>query len=103
MAHDPLKNAKAPPSPFAMPDYRLSLDAKVAQLDSEAARASLLSQQANEQGDLYVLNSVVLAVAMFFAGMAQQFKKPAVRASILGVGLTICVAGLYRIATYPVA
>jgi hypothetical protein len=49
MAHDPLNNAKAPPSPFALPDYRLSLDAKVAQLDSEAAHASLLSHQANER------------------------------------------------------
>jgi hypothetical protein len=49
-----------------------------------------------------VLNGVILALALFFAGIAPRFQWVWVRATISGIGLLVLIYALYILVTAPV-
>lgn len=73
LATQPRINPEAPPGPFQMPEYRVSLAERAAQLEEEAANLFEKGKAANEHSDDYVLNAVILASVLFLAGIAPRF------------------------------
>ncbi len=103
IATRPLKNPAAPPTPFAMPQYKLAARAQSERLDAEAAafsaRVGLYIQRASN----YVLGVVLFASALFFAGMSTKLTAPRLRIAMLGIGCSIFLLTALWIATSPVS
>jgi len=95
-------NLESPRAPFQLPEYKVSLLEKSEQLEQDAKQTFKQGEAANETGDHYVLYAVVLASAMFFAGLAPQFPRVGLRLTFLVMSTVMCVFGLYRIALSPV-
>jgi hypothetical protein len=71
--------------------------------DAKAAAATARSEQAGVNGDAYTVNTLLMAAALFLAGVTTSFKTIMVRILLLGIAaLTLCYAGA-RLITLPVA
>jgi hypothetical protein len=99
----PLKNADAPPTPFAMPQYRLEARTEAERLDAQAeghaAQVLLYIQRASN----YVLGVVLFASALFFAGMSTKLASPRLRLAMLLIGCSVFLITAIWIATSPVS
>jgi hypothetical protein len=102
LATQPLQNPDAPPSPFQMPEYQVSLAEQALQLEEEAGRLFEEGKKANEHGDQYVLNTVLLASVLFLAGIAPRFDWPPLVVIILVAAAILLVVGLYGLSTLPI-
>lgn len=102
-AMDPLRNPQAPPTPFRLPQYRVHESLRAADLAKEADRLFDLGRQANQQGDNYVLTSVVLSSVLFLGGIASNFDRRAVRGGMMTIAAILLAIGLHNIVTFPVA
>jgi hypothetical protein len=99
----PDENPDAPPTPFAMPQYRLASTANAERLD-QAAEASSASVATNiQRATNYVLGVVLFAVALFFAGMSTKLQSPALRRTLLVLGFLLFAGTAVWIATFPVS
>lgn len=103
IATRPLTNPDALPSPFDQPEYRLAASARAQQLEGESSVAFERGTQANQIGDRYVFTTVLLALALFFAGIADRFSWLAVKGALLGIGLLLLLTGIASIARYPIS
>jgi len=102
LAADPFGNAKAPGTPFAMPQYKLEAQVQADGLETTAAAASQQAKDANQHADNYMLAVVLFATALFFAGISAKLHSVRARAAILAIGCAIFLSGLIWIATLPV-
>jgi hypothetical protein len=103
MATRPDQNPDAPPTPFAMPEYRLAATANAERLD-QAAEASSASVATNiQRATNYVLGVVLCSVALFFAGMSTKLQSPALRKSLLVLGSLLFAGTVAWMATFPVS
>jgi hypothetical protein len=98
----PLRTPGAPPTPFAMPEYRLAAAAEADRLDAESERLAAEVRRDIQRSSNYVLGVVLCAVALFFAGMSTRLRTPAVRVAMLAVGWVIFAGALIWVATSPV-
>jgi hypothetical protein len=103
IATKPLKTAGAPPTPFAMPQYRLDAEAEAARLDQNAEELSAQVRRNIQRASNYVLGVVLFAVALFFAGMSTKLTAPVLRKTMLAVGYVIFLGTAVWIATSPVS
>jgi hypothetical protein len=73
LAQDPVNNPDAPISPFIMPEYVLQQQVEADRL--EALYNEILDQavEASNTSSQYLLTTVILALALFFAGLATRF------------------------------
>ncbi len=103
IATRPLKNADAPPTPFAMPQYKLAARAQSERLEAQsdmfAGRVLVNIQRASN----YVLAVVLFASALFFAGMSTKLTAPKLRVAMLTVGCVLFLGTAVWIATSPVS
>ncbi|MFG3339510.1 hypothetical protein [Glycomyces sp. NPDC048151] len=67
--HPPIDPA-APATPFVMPEYTLASEQAEAELVAEAEAATQRAHEDNQRSDNYVFMAVILALALFFAGVA---------------------------------
>lgn len=102
LATRPWDNAAAPSSPFVLPEYRSELSDRAIELEQAAEAASDTARDANEQGDEYVLTTVIFSAALFFTGIAAHFSKFRVRVALLSIAGLMVLVGLVQLATYPV-
>lgn len=102
LASRPLARADALPSPFDQPEYRLAATSEAQRLEADASAAFEQGTQANQIGDDYVFNAVLLALALFFAGIVNRFSWLVVKGVLLGMGLLLLLIGLLSIARFPV-
>jgi hypothetical protein len=102
LATRPFASRSAPPTPFAMPQYRLRAAAQASRLEATAAAASESAKRANEHADGYMLAVVLFALALFFAGISAKLHSLPARASILALGCVVFIGTLIWIATLPV-
>lgn len=102
LALDPFNNPNAPPGPLFMPQYASSAADDATRLEAEATRAFEHGQQANEQGDAYVLNTVFLAMVLFLTAIADRFAWNLLRAIILAFALAMLMYGLFNLTVYPI-
>jgi hypothetical protein len=101
-AAHPMKTPGSAPTPFLLPEYQLESEERATKLEAEAVQAFSEGQVANEHSDAYVLNSVVLALVLLFAGISNQFNSPIVKVALLCIAIALGAVAFSRIATYPV-
>jgi hypothetical protein len=102
LATDPFNNPNAPPGPLFMPQYKLSLQEKANQLETQATKAFEAGLAAAEQSDDYILNTVLLATVLFLTAIAERFDWNWVRAIILVFALGMLLFCIYHLFTYPI-
>jgi len=102
LATEPLRNAGAPETPFAMPQYRLAAQTEADRLEKTAAAASERAKDANRRADDYMLAVVLCATALFFAGISAKLRDSRARGAILGLGGVALIAAAIWLATLPV-
>ncbi len=102
VATKPAQNPDAPASPFAMPEYQVSLITESERLVQEAEKTFEEGQAANEISDAYVRNTVILASVLFLAGISSRFKSFPLRLAIILLGLALLAFGLFNLLTYPI-
>jgi hypothetical protein len=98
----PLKNPDAPPTPFAMPNYKLAASAQADRLSAKAEAAGADARESNQRSDNYVLAVVLFAAALFFAGISTKLSSPRYKLWIIGLGYVIFLGTLAWVATFPV-
>lgn len=99
----PVENPDAPPTPFAMPEYRLASTAEAERLDQAAAVSSAAVSTNIQHATNYVLGVVLFSVALFFAGMSTKLQTPVPRKSLLVLGCLLFLGTVSWIATFPVS
>jgi len=99
----PVENPDAPPTPFAMPEYRLATTAEAERLDQAAAVASAAVSTNIQHATNYVLGVVLFSVSLFFAGMSTKLQTPVPRKSLLVLGCLLFLGTVSWIATFPVS
>ena len=102
IATRPLKNPKAPLTPFAMPQYRLAARAEAESLDAEAEAYAAQARRNIQRASNYVLGVVLFASALFFAGISTKLASPRIRVAMLGLGCAVFLLTGIWIATSPV-
>jgi hypothetical protein len=103
IASKPLKNPDAPPTPFAMPEYRLAATDEAERLTRKAEAATARAKVDNQRSDNYVLAVVLFASALFFAGISTKLDRFRYRTAIVGLGYVIFLGTVIWLATFPVS
>ena len=98
----PFENPDAPPTPFAMPEYRLKATQEADRLEATAAAASERAKEANERADNYMLAVVLFASSLFFAGFSTKLQSQLATTLSLVLGATVFLLGLVWIVTMPI-
>lgn len=95
-----------PGTPMDSPDY----DAMASEGTALAVRANDLADeeiakaaQANQTGDNFVLVTVIMAMVLFFAGIATRFGDRRVRRGLVGLAGVLLVGGTLFMLTQPVS
>jgi hypothetical protein len=102
LATKPLTKAAAPPTPFAMAQYRLKASGEADRLETAAAADSEQAKNANERADNYMLALVLFASALFFAGISTKLQSVKARTAVLGLGCALFLGTVIWVATFPV-
>ncbi|HUU74701.1 MAG TPA: hypothetical protein VMW63_01275 [Methanoregulaceae archaeon] len=95
-SNDP-KNPIPAGSPFDLPEYALSKYDESIRLEEEATAAFNKGKDANENGDFYILNTVLFAIVLFFCGVYSKWESIKIRIGILLVALLICTLAFYSL------
>ena len=103
LATEPLTNADAPPTPFAMDDYQLQAHRDVERLDAEEQVTAAVVRRNIQRAGNYVLGVVLFAVALFFAGMSTKLRGAGTRKVLLVVGCIVFAGTAAWIASFPVS
>jgi hypothetical protein len=103
LATKPVQTPGAPPTPFAMSEYKLAAAADADRLDAEADVLAGEVRQSIQRSTNYVLGVVLCAVALFFAGISTKLGAPGLRMGMVGLGWAIYLVAVVWIATSPVS
>ncbi len=101
LATEPRTNPDAPPHPFAMDEYQVAEDTLAARAAVESEAKWAEARQADENGDRFVLLTVIFASVLFFGGIEQKFTDRNVRKGILVVGSLLFLGGVVAMLNYP--
>jgi hypothetical protein len=102
VATRPLKNRRAPLTPFAMPQYRLAEQTKSNLLQEDAEQWAARARAYVQRSTNYVLGVVLFAAALFFAGMSAKLPSRRIRIVLLCLGVAVFVGSVAWIASSPV-
>lgn len=100
------KQIRAGGTPVNLLEDQAYLDELLGPYRETQAKAQAHASSADEAGrvgDLYVLSTVLLAVALFFAGVTATFRSPTLRLALLAACLLIVLLSVGRLADLPVA
>ena len=100
---DPFEDPSAPPSPFAMDEYRLAATQEADELSATAEASAELARTYIQRATNYVLGVVLFATSLFFAGISTKLNSTRLRGVILGVGCLVFVSAASWIATFPIS
>ena len=103
IATQPLVNADAPPTPFAMPEYQVAARQEADRLDSAAEDSSAAVSANIQRASNYVLTVVLYAIVLFFAGMSTKLANRRLRWVMTIAGSIVLVCTLAWVATFPVS
>ena len=101
-ATDPFSDPAAPPTPFAMDEYRSEAATEAERLDAEGELHSAAVRRDVQRAGNYVLGVVLFAVTLFFAGMSTRLGGRGARTAMLVIGCVVFVGAVAWIATFPV-
>ncbi|MCK9793473.1 hypothetical protein M1843_06925 [Isoptericola sp. 4D.3] len=101
LATDPLHVDTAPRTPFLMPEYRLEAQERAeAELD-RAEGLSDVARRANQNGDNYVLTSILFASVALFAALSTKLVHGTARRGLLGVAAVLFVVSTVVVLCFP--
>jgi hypothetical protein len=103
IATKPLKNATAPLTPFAMPQYKLAAQEQADRLEREADAWAAKARANVGRSTNYVLCVVLFAAALFFAGMSAKLPDRRIRVVLLSFGIAVFLGTIVWLATFPVS
>ena len=101
VALDPLNNVDAPLSPFDLDNYQVLELEDAARLAEEADAFVTESREARDNAQSYTIALVLLAAAIFFAGISTKFSAFRARMLILGLGAALFVGTTIWIGVLP--
>lgn len=96
--HDP----RAPPSPFAMRQYKPHLKVQAAAMGRQADQLFADGQRANAISDSFVQATVLLALALFLGGIGQTFRRLTLKLMVTVLAACACAAGIVRLVALPI-
>jgi hypothetical protein len=102
LASDPLTDADAPATPFAMDEYQLQARTDAERFDAQAETFAAAVRRNVQRAANYVLGVVLFAVALFLAGMSAKLRSPGPRKVLLAVSSLVIVGTVVWIATFPI-
>ncbi|MGE3600830.1 MAG: hypothetical protein AB7N70_35370, partial [Dehalococcoidia bacterium] len=82
-------------------EYINDLLSKPRELEDEAQRLSVEAERASRIGDDYILVTVILATALFFAGTASSLSSIPLRIALLSIATLSLAVGAARLASLP--
>lgn len=103
LATAPLTSPTAPPTPFAMPEYKIAARAEAESLDAQAAKQAAVVADDIQRASNYVLTVVLYAVVLFFAGMSTKVAARRLRWLMIGTAYLLMAATIGWLATFPVS
>ena len=87
--------------PFKPPRYKLAALEKSNELAAQADEATQAANRANERSDLFVLHTVLFAIALFFLGSSSSARHKGVRRAMLIVGALSLVLSTISMGRLP--
>jgi hypothetical protein len=103
LATRPLKNPKAPLTPFAMPQYTSEARQEAERLEAQADTWAATARRNVQRSTNYVLGVVLFAAALFFAGMSTKLPSARLRVAMLAIGAVVFLGTLAWIAVSPIS
>jgi hypothetical protein len=103
LATRPLRNAEAPLTPFAMPEYRLAARTEAERLDARGEVLAADVRRDIQRSTNYVLGVVLFAVSLFFAGVSTRVSAASARKSLVIVGWIVFAGAAVWVATSPIS
>ena len=101
LATDPFTNAKAPPGPTYMRQYKQPQLALSAALDTKATQDYTLGVQAGSNADNYIRDTIYLATILFLIGISGHFRFIRIRVALVSLGGLMMILAIVEIATSP--
>jgi hypothetical protein len=86
-------------TPFTEPQYVIPDAVRADALSAEADHQLAVSERASSMRDKYVVVALVLALVLFFAGIATKFRNPKLQAALVALALSCALFGIVRIVT----
>lgn len=102
LATRPLRNPDAPATPFEMAEYRRETRIKADRLNALADREATIALEDNGHSDRYVFTTVILASALFFAGVSMKVDERSTRMLMNAVAGSILLLALGLLLSFPV-
>jgi hypothetical protein len=99
LAARPFTDRAAAPTPFATASYRLKATAQAEALERRAAAASDRAKAANQRADDFMLLVVLLASALFFAGISLKLRSRDLRIVLLALSAVVFLTAAVWMAT----
>jgi hypothetical protein len=84
-----------------MEEYQVAEDALAVSAAAESEAKWAEARRADENGDRFVLLTVIFASVLFFGGIEQKFTDRNVRMGILVVGSLLFLGGVIAMLNYP--
>ncbi|MGH3457699.1 hypothetical protein [Aeromicrobium sp.] len=103
IALDPLTNADAPSTPFAMDEYQVASKDEAERLDAAAEKSAAEVRLNIQRSSNYVLTVVLYAVVLFFAGMSTRLRDRRSRWVMTIAGCVVLLGALAWLSTFPVS
>jgi hypothetical protein len=102
LATGPRSSASAPPTPFAMPEYRVAEAEQAAELELRADRLATVARQANQRGDNYVLMTIMSALVLVLVGIGTKMETVKARTFLFVLASVALVTATVVVLTFPV-
>ncbi len=99
----PLRNARAPRTPFVMPQYHVAARDDAERADEQAGAFTARALRDVQRSTNYILCAVLFAAALFFAGMSARLASTTLRRILLAIGVVVFFATVAWLATFPVS
>jgi hypothetical protein len=103
LSTEPLTGDDAPPTPFAMDEYRLEGTADAEALDIASERSAADVRRDVQRASNYMLGVVLFAVSLFFAGISSSLRGAGPRKAMVVVGCIVFLGAAVWVATFPVS
>ena len=98
----PITNPDAPSTPFEMAGYQNEGAVEAEQLRGRAEELATEARAANQNGDNYLLSTVLFASVLFFAGVTTKVLSARNRLILLGVSIATLAVGVVVVLSLPI-
>ena len=88
-------------TPFTRRDYVIPAQARADAFAAEAERQVAEAQEDSGNSTKFVTDALVLALVLFFAGIATKFRNPRLQAALVALAILFAIFGLVRLVTLP--